>query len=128
AIDLHQVLTNLAVNARDAMKTGVGVITISSKKTTNSNTHSVACASMIEGDIIELSVTDNVTGIDTTLIHRLFYPLFTTTPQGEGTGLGLSAVSGIVHQSSGHLLVESNQSEFNQGTTFRLLFPLAVLG
>ena len=128
AIDLHQVLTNLAVNARDAMKTGVGVITISLKKTTNSNTHCVACASMIEGDFIELCVADNGTGIDPKIISRLFDPFFTTKPQGEGTGLGLSAVSGIVHKSHGHLLVESNQSEFNQGTTFRLFFPLAVLG
>ena len=128
AIDLHQIVTNLAVNARDAMKEHGGVITISLKKTTNSNTHCVACASMIEGDFIELCVADNGTGIDPKIISRLFDPFFTTKPQGEGTGLGLSAVSGIVHKSHGHLLVESNQSEFNQGTTFRLLFPLAVLG
>ena len=128
AIDLHQIVTNLAVNARDAMKEHGGVITISLKKTTNSNTHCVACASMIEGDFIELCVADNGTGIDPKIISRLFDPFFTTKPQGEGTGLGLSAVSGIVHKSHGHLLVESNQSEFNQGTTFRLFFPLAVLG
>ena len=127
AIDLHQVLTNLAVNARDAMKTGVGVITISLKKTTNSNTHCVACASMIEGDFIELCVADNGTGIDPTIIGRLFDPFFTTKPQGEGTGLGLSAVSGIVHKSSGHLLVESNQTQFNHGTVFRLLFPISEI-
>ena len=83
---------------------------------------------MIEGDFIELCVADNGTGIDPKIISRLFDPFFTTKPQGEGTGLGLSAVSGIVHKSHGHLLVESNQSEFNQGTTFRLFFPLAVLG
>jgi signal transduction histidine kinase len=126
AIDLHQVLTNLAVNARDAMKTGVGVITISLKTVTNMKAHCVACASMIEGDFIELCVADNGTGIDPTIIHRLFDPFFTTKPQGEGTGLGLSAVSGIVHQSSGHLLVDSNQTEFNHGTTFKLLFPISV--
>ena len=124
-IDLHQVLTNLAVNARDAMKTGVGVITISLKTVTNMKAHCVACASMIEGDFIELCVADNGTGIDPKIISRLFDPFFTTKPQGEGTGLGLSAVSGIVHKSSGHLLVES---VLGQGTSFRLLFPLAVLG
>ena len=126
AIDLHQIVTNLAVNARDAMKERLGVITISLKKTTNSNTHCLACASMIEGDFIELCVADNGTGIEPTIIGRLFDPFFTTKPQGEGTGLGLSAVSGIVHKSSGHLLVESNQTEFNHGTTFKLLFPISV--
>lgn len=54
---------------------------------------------MIEGDFIELCVADNGTGIDLKIISRLFDPFFTTKPQGEGTGLGLSAVSGIVHQS-----------------------------
>ncbi|GDX84770.1 hypothetical protein LBMAG43_08120 [Methylococcaceae bacterium] len=127
AIDLHQIVTNLAVNARDAMKEHLGVITISLKKTTNSNTYCVACASMIEGDFIELCVADNGTGIDLKIISRLFDPFFTTKPQGEGTGLGLSAVSGIVHQSSGHLLVDSNQIEFNHGTTFKLLFPISEI-
>ncbi|MEN9595791.1 MAG: Sensor histidine kinase RcsC, partial [Pseudomonadota bacterium] len=99
-------------------------ITISLKTVTNMKAHCVACASMIEGDFIELCVADNGTGIDPTIIHRLFDPFFTTKPQGEGTGLGLSSVSGIVHKSSGHLLVESNQTEFNHGTAFKLLFPI----
>ena len=123
AIDLHQIVTNLAVNARDAMKERGGVITISLKKPTSMKVHCVACASIIEGDFIELSVADNGTGIDSTIIHRLFDPFFTTKPQGEGTGLGLSAVSGIVHKSHGHLLVES---VLGQGTSFRLLFPISV--
>ena len=123
AIDLHQIVTNLAVNARDAMKERGGVITISLKKTTSMKVHCVACASMIEGDFIELCVADNGTGIDPKIIHRLFDPFFTTKPQGEGTGLGLSAVSGIVHKSHGHLLVES---VLGQGTSFRLLFPISV--
>ena len=127
AIDLHQIVTNLAVNARDAMKERLGVITISLKKTTSMKVHCVACASIIEGDFIELSVADNGTGIDPTIIHRLFDPFFTTKPQGEGTGLGLSAVSGIVHQSHGHLLLESNQTEFNHGTAFKLLFPISEI-
>ena len=126
AMDLHQIVTNLAVNARDAMKEHGGVITISLKKTTSMKVHCVACASMIEGDFIELCVADNGTGIDPKIISRLFDPFFTTKPQGEGTGLGLSAVSGIVHKSSGHLLLESNQTEFNHGTTFKLLFPISV--
>ena len=125
AMDLHQIVTNLAVNARDAMKERGGVITISLKKTTNSNTHCVACASIIEGDFIELCVADNGTGIDPKVLSRIFDPFFTTKPQGEGTGLGLSTISGMVHKANGHILVES---VLGQGTSFRLLFPLAVLG
>ncbi len=124
AMDLQQLLTNLISNARDALKERGGVITISLKKVTNVKAYCVACASVINGDFIELSVADNGTGIESKIISRLFDPFFTTKSQGEGTGLGLSAVSGIVHQSGGHLLVESNQSESNHGSTFKLLFPI----
>jgi signal transduction histidine kinase len=125
-MDLHQVLTNLAINARDAMKERGGIITISLKNVTNVKAYCVACATIMEGDFIELSVMDNGTGIESKIISRLFDPFFTTKPQGEGTGLGLSGVSGIVHQSGGHILVESNQSEFDCGTTFKLLFPISL--
>ena len=124
-IDLHQILTNLAVNARDAMKERGGEITISLKTVTNmKKIYCVACAEPASGDFIELSVSDNGTGIDPKIIGRLFDPFFTTKPQGEGTGLGLSSVSGLVHQAGGHLLVETNQSEHDHGTAFKLLFPL----
>ena len=79
---------------------------------------------MINGDFIELSVADNGTGIEPKILPRIFDPFFTTKEQGEGTGLGLSTVSGSVHRANGHILVESNVTEPNQGTTFRLLFPL----
>ena len=125
AMDLHQIVTNLAVNARDAMKERGGVITISLEKSTSMKVHCVACASMIEGDFIELCVADNGTGIDPKVLSRIFDPFFTTKPQGEGTGLGLSTISGMVHKANGHIWVES---VLDQGTSFRLLFPLAVLG
>ncbi len=124
AIDLHQVLTNLAVNARDAMKERGGVITFSLKRVANVRNYCAACASIIDDDFIELSVSDNGTGIEPKIIRRLFDPFFTTKPQGEGTGLGLSAVSGLVHQSGGHILIESHQSQFKHGTAFKLLFPI----
>ncbi len=123
SIDLHQILTNLAINSRDAMKERGGVITFSVTKVINVNTHCVACVAPIEGDFVELCVSDNGSGIDPQIIGRLFDPFFTTKPQGEGTGLGLSAVSGLVHKAGGHILINSNQSELNHGTTFRLLFP-----
>ena len=84
----------------------------------------VACGEPASGDFIELSVSDNGTGIDPKIIGRLFDPFFTTKPHGEGTGLGLSSVSGLVHQAGGHLLVETNQSEHDHGTAFKLLFQL----
>jgi light-regulated signal transduction histidine kinase (bacteriophytochrome) len=122
AIDLHQILTNLAVNARDAMKERGGIITFTLNVVTNVKAICLACSEILEGDFVELSVGDNGTGIEPEIIHRLFDPFFTTKPQSEGTGLGLSSVSGLVHKSGGHILVESNQSELNHGTTFRLLF------
>ncbi len=70
-----------------------------------------ACAKIIDGNLIELSVSDNGTGIEDKIIHRLFDPFFTTKEQGEGTGLGLSAVSGLVHSSSGHILIESTMTK-----------------
>ena len=124
-MDLHQILTNLVVNARDAMKERGGVITISLKKATNLKTHCVACADALDGNFIELSVSDNGTGIEPQTIIRMFDPFFTTKKVGEGTGLGLSTVSGMVHHSHGHILVDST---LGKGTAFRLLFPPAVLG
>lgn len=123
AIDLHQILTNLAVNARDAMKERGSFISISLKKITNVSAYCLACASVIQGDFIELSVTDNGSGIEPEIVSRIFDPFFTTKAQGEGTGLGLSTVSGIVHQSLGHILIDSNSEEKTHGTSFRMLFP-----
>lgn len=123
-IELHQIIVNLAVNARDAMKEFGGIITISLKTATNIKACCVACTAMIEGDFIKLSVSDNGTGIDPEIISQIFDPFFTTKKQGEGTGLGLFAVSGIVHRAGGHLLIDSNLNELNHGTTFRLLFPI----
>ncbi len=125
--DFHQILTNLAVNARDAMKECGGVITVSLKNVTNMKAYCVACASVIEGDLIQLSMADNGTGIEPKIMSRLFDPFFTTKPQGEGTGLGLSSVSGLVHQAGGHILVKSNQSKLNHSTEFKLLFPINPL-
>jgi signal transduction histidine kinase len=124
ATDLHQILTNLAVNARDAMKEHGNTITIFLKKVTDEEVYCAACAGSVKGNFIELSVMDNGTGIDVNILPRLFDPFFTTKPQGEGTGLGLSTVSGMVHQSGGHILIDSNMTEPNRGTTFRLLFPI----
>jgi PAS domain S-box-containing protein len=121
--ELHQILTNLIVNARDAMQQG-GNITISLKQLTTHGLICNSCAEILEGEFIELSVADNGTGIEQSVITHIFDPFFTTKPVGEGTGLGLSTVSGMVHEAHGHIVIESITEAPNSGTTFRLLFPL----
>jgi PAS domain S-box-containing protein len=118
---LHQILTNLIVNARDAMQLG-GDITIFLNKVTQCHFVCNSCAQTLEGEFIELSVSDNGTGIEQEVIARIFDPFFTTKPVGEGTGLGLSTVSGMVHEALGHIIIESSTAAAHSGTTFRLLF------
>ena len=126
ATDLHQILMNLLVNARDAMADYCGVhsnfctIGVNVKLINNVQYQCDACLTMISGDFIELSVSDCGGGMDREVIKHIFDPFFTTKEVGEGTGLGLSVVSGIVHHSRGHIVIESS---IEKGTTFRLLFP-----
>ena len=121
---LHQIITNLTVNARDAMKEVGNNITISLKKVVLSNIHCIACGEMMRGEFIRLAVTDNGSGIEPKIIRRIFDPFFTTKPQGEGTGLGLSTTMGLVHSANGHILVKSHLSGPTQGSSFQLLFPI----
>ena len=120
--ELHQILTNLIVNARDAMSQG-GLITISLKQVTTHELVCNSCVTTLEGEFIELSVLDTGTGIEQKVIDHIFDPFFTTKPVGEGTGLGLSTVSGMVHEADGHIIIESITEAPSNGTTFRLLFP-----
>jgi len=122
AIDLHQIMTNLLVNARDAMKSkGGGVIKVK-LATVNILTHQcAACLKSFDGNFIELSVSDSGSGIDKKVMDEIFDPFFTTKKVGEGTGLGLSTVSGILNHAGGHILIES---KIGIGTTFKLLFPI----
>jgi len=102
---LEQVIVNLVINARDAMPDG-GAVRIS-----------VASA----GDAAKLTVTDTGSGMDAETIERIFDPFF-TTKGGDGTGLGLSTVHGIVTQSDGEIVVRSTP---DIGTTFTILLPTA---
>lgn len=119
SIDLHQIMTNLLVNARDAMKSNGGVIKVTLKAVNILTYPCAACLKPVEGELIELSVSDSGTGIDEKVIEKIFDPFFTTKEIGKGTGLGLSTVSGIVHHARGHILIDS---VLGMGTTFRLLF------
>ncbi len=124
-IELHQVITNLVVNARDAIQSSNnhhGIITIDLSLVKNYSGRCSACSKKLGGDFVIASVSDNGEGIDAEKINRIFDPFFTTKELGEGTGLGLSVVSGILHNADGHIVVESTRGE---GTSFHLLFPLA---
>ena len=118
---LEQVLINLALNARDAMGSG-GQLTVAVRSilldSTFTERHPEA-ASLL-GPSVMLEVSDTGHGIDETTRERIFEPFFTTKPTGQGTGLGLAVVHGIVHQSGGYIEVESTPGA---GTTFRILLP-----
>jgi len=119
---LNQVLMNLAINARDAMNSE-GDLHISLSLTKNVNAMSFISHEIITGSWVELAVCDNGSGIDPTIINDIFTPFYTSKKVGEGTGMGLSVIYGIVKSSGGHILLES---EVGKGTTFRVLFPHAI--
>ena len=117
---LEQVLMNLVVNARDAMS-GKGTILIETEDISLSQPVSRDGATVPAGRWAVIRVTDSGCGIPPDRIGKIFEPFFTTKRPGEGTGLGLSTVYGIVKQSGGYVFVESTP---DQGTTFEILFPV----
>ncbi|HEU4799653.1 MAG TPA: ATP-binding protein [Gemmatimonadales bacterium] len=106
---LEQILSNLVLNARDAMAGG-GTLTIATRPASRDGTPHVA-----------LIVRDTGTGMDAETRARIFEPFFTTKPPGVGSGLGLSVIEGLIEQSGGHVGVESMPGE---GTTFTIHLPL----
>jgi two-component system cell cycle sensor histidine kinase/response regulator CckA len=117
---IEQVIMNLVVNSKDAMPEG-GKITIQSANARMDNEDVRREYSYIQpGLYVVLSVSDTGEGMDKETQLRIFEPFFTTKEKGKGTGLGLSTVYGIIKQSGGYVLVES---EPRQGTTFRIYLP-----
>ena len=110
---IEQVVLNLAVNARDAMPEGGRLLV----RTANMHTE--------DGPRVGLVVADTGIGMDDAIVAQIFEPFFTTKPVGEGTGLGLATVHGIVAQSGGAITVVS---EPGIGTTFTVSLPLAAQG
>jgi two-component system, cell cycle sensor histidine kinase and response regulator CckA len=119
---LEQVLTNLCINARDAMPKG-GSIAITTENLDAAAARALARKEMPEGDFVAVNVRDTGTGIDPEHIKKIFEPFFTTKEVGKGTGLGLSMVYGIIKQSGGFIYVDS---EPGRGTAFQILLPRHV--
>ena len=119
ATQLHQVLVNLAVNARDAMPSG-GPLTITAENYVLESDIQHNGEMILPGFFILIRVSDVGTGIPPEVVEKIFEPFFTTKEPGKGTGLGLSTVLGIVKSHGGFVQV---QTELNKGTTFSIYLP-----
>jgi PAS domain S-box-containing protein len=117
---LSQVLTNLAVNSRDAMPKG-GKLTIDTENVDVDATYTGARPGLKPGRYVRLRVSDTGTGMDKNTLQHAFEPFFTTKPRGQGTGLGLATIYGIVTQAGGHV---SLYAEAGLGTRASVLLPI----
>ena len=126
---LETAVMNLAVNARDALRShgaadgGVGVVRIKTARLTQAEARALGFPDAAEGGSALIEVADNGPGIPPDVMANIFEPFFTTKPVGEGTGLGLATVYGIVKQADGWIHVESRAG---QGAAFRVFLPIYV--
>src|SRR3984885_7897813 len=118
---IEQILVNLAVNARDAMPSG-GTLAVITCNTYVDGTHAASRVGLPVGNYACMKITDTGVGMSREVIDRAFEPFFTTKAKGEGTGLGLATVYGIVNQVGGYVQI---YSEVGMGTTFMVLLPTA---
>ncbi|MCF8062600.1 MAG: response regulator [Deltaproteobacteria bacterium] len=117
---VHQVVMNLATNAYQAMKGSGGVLEIRILDAVFEDSSEALSQGLPPGAYVEIQVRDTGPGIPPEILDRIFEPYFTTKSKGEGTGLGLSVVHGIVEDCGGKVLVETPPGG---GTVFRVLFP-----
>ncbi|HET9748483.1 MAG TPA: ATP-binding protein [Casimicrobiaceae bacterium] len=110
---------NLAINARDAMQAS-GRVVLAVRTRVVPACVCASCRCNVAGEHVEVSVQDGGPGIPPDVQERMFEPFFTTKPVGQGSGMGLATVHGIVHEHGGHIVVDSAPGV---GTTFRVLLP-----
>ena len=120
---LHQVIMNLCTNAYYAMKEAGGTLTVGLSQVRLDQAAVESAVGLRPGDFVQLTVADSGPGISPEVAARIFDPFFTTKPQGEGTGMGLAIVHGIVAELGGAIQVHSPPG---QGAEFRAFFPVAT--
>ena len=122
ATQIHQVLMNLCTNAAHAMKAEGGVLEISLTDTTADRENPAEINGLEPGAYARIEVSDTGTGIPAGVLEKIYEPYFTTKPQGEGTGMGLAVVQGIVKDIGGRIRLKTAP---DQGTVFTILIPVA---
>jgi signal transduction histidine kinase len=120
ATQIHQILMNLGTNAWHAMKDSTGQLKVRLEQCVVDEAHAATQSQLNPGLYTRISVSDTGCGMDQATLGRIFEPFFTTKPPGEGTGLGLAVVHGIMKDHDGAVMVYSHPGE---GTTFHLYFP-----
>jgi len=119
-VQLHQVVTNLIINGRDAIDK-YGKVTLRMRRKELHHCLCTSCQQRFSGDYIEICVSDDGKGIANENMIAMFEPFFTTKEKGKGTGMGLSMVHGLVHSHGGHICVKS---VIGQGSTFSIYLPV----
>lgn len=118
---VHQILMNLCTNAGHAMRKKGGVLEIDLSKAEVDVSEATAYPGILPGPYLKLTVSDTGHGMTRAVMDRVFDPYFTTKPVGEGTGMGLSIIHGIIENHGGAVTVSS---ELGKGATFRVLLPV----
>ena len=121
---LQQAIMNLAVNSRDAMPEGGELFITITRSPAGQSFQCAVCGELIQSECVCIEIRDTGSGIPLENLSRIFEPFFTTKPPGQGTGLGLSQVYGIIRQHDGHIDVHS---QINEGSAFRIYLPVRAI-